>query len=394
MAVYEGTKVIPMYLDNIHSVSAGVTDVTSDSNSSSTGRAASNDSQLSIDHLGYEGIDWNRLSGFSISKRRKRPRTGWVWEHGFDIEQDGSERRFWLCRTCHRKKSICTHMYDAASTSQANSHMENVHRINRDGPILSQRKRQRTLLDMVDLDCSQPKEQALMNAFVASFEPARFQQLLIRWVACDNIPFHKLESSYFRDLMAYANSAIVESGSLPTHSTVRNWIVRSFDRHKGVVTELLSRSLSRINISFDAWSSRKFVSLLGLTVHFLDDEGKFRTFLLGLPRIEGRHSGENLADRVSEIIHEYGIQDRIGYFVTDNAESNDTCLEDLSVELGFNKQHRRLRCCGHIINLVARAILFGTNADAFEEDCQAEKEIQDDMKLWRSKGPLEIRPTH
>ncbi|KJZ68404.1 hypothetical protein HIM_12202 [Hirsutella minnesotensis 3608] len=377
-----------MYLDNIHSVSAGVTDVTSDSNSSSTGRAASNDSQLSIDHLGYEGIDWNRLSGFSISKRRKRPRTGWVWEHGFDIEQDGSERRFWLCRTCHRKKSICTHMYDAASTSQANSHMENVHRINRDGPILSQRKRQRTLLDMIDLDCSQPKEQALMNAFVASFEPARFQQLLIRWVACDNIPFHKLESSYFRDLMAYANSAIVESGSLPTHSTVRNWIVRSFDRHKGVVTELLSRSLSRINISFDAWSSRKFVSLLGLTVHFLDDEGKFRTFLLGLPRIEGRHSGENLADRVSEIIHEYGIQDRIGYFVTDNAESNDTCLEDLSVELGFNKQHRRLRCCGHIINLVARAILFGTNADAFEEDCQAEKEIQDDMKLWRSKGPL------
>ncbi|KAL6405698.1 Ribonuclease H-like protein [Ilyonectria robusta] len=186
-----------------------------------------------------------------------------------------------------------------------------------------------------------------MNAFIASFDPVRFQHLLVRWVACDNVPFNKLESPYFRELMGYANSAIIESGSLPTHTTIREWIVRSFNRHKGVVTEILGRSLGRINISFDAWSSRKFTSLLGLVVHFLDDEGKFHTFLLGLPQIEGRHSGENLADR-----------------------------------------HRRLRCCGHIINLVARSILFGTDADAFEDDCQAEKEIQDEIKLWRSKGPI------
>ncbi|KAJ6437326.1 retrovirus polyprotein [Purpureocillium lavendulum] len=317
------------------------------------------DTSPSIDYAGYEGIDWNRLAGFSIRKHRKRARTGWVWEHGFDIENTNSGHRYWLCKLCHRKKTTITHMYDAASTSQANSHMEEVHHVCKGGPMLPQRKKQRTLLDMVDLDTHQPKDQALMNAFISSFDPLRFQHLLIRWVACDNIPFHKLESPYFRDLMAYANSAIVDSGSVPTHSTIRDWIVRSFNRHKGVVTELLRRSLSRINVSFDAWSSRKFMSLLGLTVHFLDDEGNFRTFLLGLPRIEGRHCGENLADRVSEILHEYGFEDRVGYFVTDNAESNDTCLEDLGRELGFKKQHRRLRCCGHIINLVARSILFG-----------------------------------
>ncbi|KAJ6436796.1 putative 115 kDa protein in type-1 retrotransposable element R1DM [Purpureocillium lavendulum] len=346
------------------------------------------DTSPSIDYAGYEGIDWNRLAGFSIRKHRKRARTGWVWEHGFDIENTDSGHRYWLCKLCHRKKTTITHMYDAASTSQANSHMEEVHHVCKGGPMLPQRKKQRTLLDMVDLDTHQPKDQALMNAFISSFDPLRFQHLLIRWVACDNIPFHKLESPYFRDLLAYANSAIVDSGSVPTHSTIRDWIVRSFNRHKGVVTELLRRSLSRINVSFDAWSSRKFMSLLGLTVHFLDDEGNFRTFLLGLPRIEGRHCGENLADRVSEILHEYGFEDRVGYFVTDNAESNDTCLEDLGRELGFKKQHRRLRCCGHIINLVARSILFGTDADAFEEDCQADKEIQDEVKLWRSKGPI------
>ncbi len=363
-------------------------DGSADSNSSELNGDGPTATSSSVDYTGYEGINWNLLSGYSIRKHRRRPRTGWVWEHGFDVEKDGSGHRFWLCKECHQKKATITHMYDAASTSQANSHMEDIHRINKDGPMPPQRKRQRTLFDVVDLDSHQPKDQALMNAFIASFDPIHFRHLLIRWVACDNVPFHKLESPYFRDLMGYANSAIVESGSLPTHSTIREWIVRSFNRHKGVVTELLGRSLSRINVSFDAWSSRRFTSLLGLTVHFLDDEGKFCTFLLGLPQIEGRHSGENLADRVSEIIHEYGFENRIGYFVTDNAESNDTCIEDLGVELGFNKQHRRLRCCGHIINLVARSILFGTDADAFEEDCRADKEVQDEIKLWRSKGPI------
>ncbi|KAF4443574.1 transposase-like protein [Fusarium austroafricanum] len=321
---------------------------------SDTNREVTIDTSSSVDYTGYEGIDWNRLSGYCIRKQRRRPRTGWVWEHGFDIEKDGSGRRFWLCKDCHGKKATITHMYDAASTSQANGHMEDVHRINRDGPMSPQRKKQRTLFDMADLDCRRPKDQAVMNAFIASFDPVRFQHLLVRWVACDNVPFNKLESPYFRELMGYANSAIIESGSLPTHTTIRDWIVRSFNRHKGVVTEILGRSLGRINISFDAWSSRKFTSLLGLAVHFLDDEGKFRTFLLGLPQIEGRHSGENLADRVSEIIHEYGFEDRIGYFVADNAESNDTCLEDLGTEFGFNKQHRRLRCCpiGKLHNII------------------------------------------
>lgn len=44
-------------------------------------------------------------------------------------------------------------------------------------------------------------------------------------------------------------------------------------------------------------------------------------------------------------------------------------LEDLGIKLGFKKQYRRLRYYSYIINLVARSILFGTDADAFEEDC-------------------------
>jgi hypothetical protein len=193
----------------------------------------------------YEGIDWNRLAGYSISRPRKRPRTGWVWEHGYDIEKDSSRHRYWVCKLCHQRKATATHIYDAASTSQANGHMADAHRIGRDGHMPPRGKRQRTLLDMVTLDAHQPKEQAMMNAFISSFDPGHFQQLLIRWVTCDNIPYHKLESPYFRQLLAYANSAIIDSGSLPTHTTIREWIVRSFSQHKGTI--LLAPLSVRIN---------------------------------------------------------------------------------------------------------------------------------------------------
>lgn len=79
----------------------------------------------------------------------------------------------------------------------------------------------------------------------------------------------------------------------------------------------------------------------------------FVPFFWALLRIKGRHTDENLVDRVSEIVHKYGFEDRISYFVTDNVESNDTYLEHLSSELGFNKKHRRVRYCRYIINLVA-----------------------------------------
>jgi hypothetical protein len=60
-------------------------------------------------------------------------------------------------------------------------------------------------------------------------------------------------------------------------------------------------------------------------------------FLLGLLQIEGRHYGENLTGRVSEIIYEYSFKGRIGYFITDNTESNNTYLKELATKLSFNK---------------------------------------------------------
>jgi hypothetical protein len=57
---------------------------------------------------------------------------------------------------------------------------------------------------------------------------------------------------------------------------------------------------------------------------------------------------------VSAIIAEYGLADKIGYFTTDNASSNKSCMDELAKEHSFASEERWIRCCGHIFNLVGK----------------------------------------
>ena len=52
------------------------------------------------------------------------------------------------------------------------------------------------------------------------------------------------------------------------------------------------------------------------------------------------YSGYNYHDVISNIIAEYNLSSWIGWFVMDNAYNNDTCINFLIVELGFNKEQR------------------------------------------------------
>jgi len=155
-----------------------------------------------------------------------------------------------------------------------------------------------------------------------------------------------------------------------------------------VITALFDNISGQIHLSFDLWTARNLLSLNGIVAHFIDADARKCTFLLGLPQIEGSHTGENIAESVGAIIGEFNIQDRIGYFVLDNAGNNDTCIEALAAEFGFNPKHRHLRCTGHIINLVVKAFLFGHDVEAFEAEIEVLKEVVDEFKLWRKRGPI------
>lgn len=53
---------------------------------------------------------------------------------------------------------------------------------------------------MVELVSRRPKDQIVMNAYIAALGAISFQRLLMGWGAGDNFSSDNPESSYFRDL--------------------------------------------------------------------------------------------------------------------------------------------------------------------------------------------------
>lgn len=83
--------------------------------------------------------------------------------------------------------------------------------------------------------------------------------------------------------------------------------------------------------------------------------------LLALREIEGAYSRGNLVKIMISVLEEYGIMNKLGYFVADGGSNDNTMvrciLNHLQLESGrrYGYQERRLFCYGHIINLVVQA---------------------------------------
>lgn len=79
-------------------------------------------------------------------------------------------------------------------------------------------------------------------------------------------------------------------------------------------------------------------------------------------RIIGPKTGENKSKVIAQVLRDYNIdKDNMGTFTMDNAGDNDTMMVYLYKKLEMlpeRAKSSRLRCPGHIINLVVRVLLF------------------------------------
>ena len=208
-----------------------------------------------------------------------------------------------------------------------------------------------------------------------------------------HITFSQIENDWFRRFLAVLSPSL-EMWIPRAGNTVRAWILAEFERRQGEIKKRLQGSKSRIHLSFDLWTSPNNMSFVGVVGHFMSSQYKAETVLLGLRRLHGTHSGENIAEAILKVVRKYGLSgDQIGWFVLDNATSNDTCVAEILKALGINDtvERRRLRCLGHVINLSAKAFFFGSDPDSFEEEIRRTQRYEEQKKereIWRKRGPV------
>lgn len=153
---------------------------------------------------------------------------------------------------------------------------------------------------------------------------------------------------------------------------------------------------SKINFSVDVWTADEGNkrAYLAANAHFLDQNGTIRTALLSFTRLLGSHTGENLGKALASALATYSVESfQIGAFVVDNASSNKNMLEELSKHYKIDLPACHLRCIGHIINLIVKAVIFGEGARKFENELASESNDGDEdsdaiLQIWTDAGPV------
>ena len=79
-----------------------------------------------------------------------------------------------------------------------------------------------------------------------------------------------------------------------------------------------------------------------------------KNVLLALRNTYGSHKASELRHNLLAAARDYKISDTIAIFMSDHASTQNTALELLIPKLNIRSRKQRLRCTGHIINLITQ----------------------------------------
>ena len=141
----------------------------------------------------------------------------------------------------------------------------------------------------------------------------------------------------------------------------------------------VQRTLSKIHLIFNAWSSPSRASVLGVIGRYINEQYKLSTHLLSLTEMPESHTEANLAERIFATTEKFKTSERISFVISDNASNMNSCIKAMETSfqaagIDWTERYHRIRCLAHIIHLAATAFFFPSN-DAPENP--------NDFEAWR-----------
>jgi hypothetical protein len=213
----------------------------------------------------------------------------------------------------------------------------------------------------------------------------------VLWLVENNRPLREFETPAFRSMIRFANPE-AEAALWRSHNSVSRFVMKLYSYMQPQVTRALAEAESQIHISFDGWTSKGGKrGFFAVVAHYTNKDAEIVDLPIALPQVVGAHTGEAIADAVAAILQYFNIgRSKLGYFVLDNAANNNTAVNKLAAMYNFNSTNRRLRCACHILNLIGQTIMFGCDADAYNNEPENIKEEEYYMREWRKDGPLGV----
>jgi hypothetical protein len=269
------------------------------------------------------------------STSSKARRTSKVWNHtpgDFNAQFFNSTgEKVWRCKYCPKEYP------ETSGTKTIVVHLLRIHQVQIENVVAAKTLARQTNISELFLRAGDHKRRKLTTE-AGAIDGAHLEILYIRWITACGVPFRMVEIEEFRALLLYLNPHI--DTFLPSsHSTIRQWVIRTYEAEKSQVQVKLQCALSKVHFTVDLWTSPNSLAILGMIAHYVSEMGVLQQSVVAVKELDGAHSGENQACCVMEVINDYGIASKVGYFVMDNASNNDTMIEALSICMYINTSY-------------------------------------------------------
>jgi hypothetical protein len=308
------------------------------------------------------------------------------------FNRDG--REIWPCKYCDKEYVI------SGGTLNIEKHLWEKHTIFEESPIEIKLKSQQLSIQesMASSEANPLKRRKLTQETSGEklLDAGTVESLFVKWLASDNQALRLVDCPEFRAFLTYLNANI--NVYLPSsHTTVGEWVLRQYDIEKDRIRQRLQSARSKIHISCDLWTSPNSLPILGVVAHYISEDNILEHSVLAMKELQGKHEGENIAPVIIQVLEDWGILSKVGFFQMDNAGNNDTMIKHFSRilqvdhDIKYDYKLHRIRCQGHIINLSVQSFLFVTDSENLEDDTLTIKEKKEALKVieeWRKKGPL------
>ncbi|CAB4438458.1 unnamed protein product [Rhizophagus irregularis] len=168
------------------------------------------------------------------------------------------------------------------------------------------------------------------------------------YVTVDLQPFTVVEQEQFQELIYTLDPRYI----LPCRQTLKEEVNSLFLQRRANVKSEIDNLTSKISLTTDIWSSTyNNTAFLGITMHYITNNWTMKKCLLDFISIEGSYSAALILTKLTDVLQEFNISNRIISLTTDNGSNMLACGKELANELEagfFNFTFFHNKCAAHM----------------------------------------------
>ncbi|XP_017233237.1 zinc finger BED domain-containing protein RICESLEEPER 2-like [Daucus carota subsp. sativus] len=238
-------------------------------------------------------------------QKRPRKKSSRCWRYLDQVEE--KNQRFVICKLCKSKMKLGS----SGCTTTLNRHVDKC-------------KRTHGQTSQATLQF-QPSDSVSSEVTLGNFkyDHAEMRKVISHYILVNELPFRHVESFMFDKVMRTATPFWQKI----SRHVVKKDCVSTYEIEKNKLRELL-KSVRKINITTDMWtSSHQKLGYMVVTGHWIDSDWNLNMRVLTFCNVPPPHSGFVISEALLKCFNEWGIIDKIGTLIVDNAAANDDGLD-------------------------------------------------------------------